>query len=234
MTLAIRSAVAYPDPAAWPIQRQGVNECGCVAAANALNLLAGRLVYAKDDLVREAGIFFQRRLGGTPSPVTGWLLRRHGAGTHFGNLRDTDADTVLRDLIDRGALAVVEIGENRLGPFTIYGRHAILLIGYAAGADGTTAEYYVVDSEWPDEPGRQAPGNRTIGRAEFAAQFTTGIYFPVFRNQAEHDAWYWVSMRVRRGPPLLSALAAAAFSGSRDIWIGVGKQTAPSPAMLIR
>src|SRR6185503_8714052 len=98
----IHSVVKSSDDAAWPIEAQGRNECGCTAASNALNLLVGMQRFHKDDFVREAGLLFQREMGGTPSPVTGWLIKRHGFGTHFGNLSRTDDELVLRDLIDRG------------------------------------------------------------------------------------------------------------------------------------
>src|SRR3712207_3627519 len=82
------------------IRRQGVNECGCTAPANALNLLLGRKEFDKDQFVREAGIWFRRHVfggaGGTPSFVTGWLIKHHGFGTHFGSLRQTDFHAVLR------------------------------------------------------------------------------------------------------------------------------------------
>ena len=38
----VHSVVANSDDTAWPVQGQGVNECGCTVAANALNLLDTR------------------------------------------------------------------------------------------------------------------------------------------------------------------------------------------------
>ncbi|HEX9373426.1 MAG TPA: hypothetical protein VF897_20605, partial [Roseiflexaceae bacterium] len=92
----VHSVIANSDDAAWPVQGQGINECGCTVAANALNLLAGARLFDKDSFVREAGLLFNRGLGGSISPVTGWLIKRHGYGTHFGNLLHTDPEPVLR------------------------------------------------------------------------------------------------------------------------------------------
>jgi hypothetical protein len=234
----IHSVVPSSDTTAWPVQGQGVNECGCTVAANALNLISGRQRYTKDEFVRQAGLFFQRRLGGSISPVTGWLIKQHGFGTHFGNLSRTDADTVLRDLVDRGVPVVVEIGTTRVGPLEIYGQHSILLVGYSeqytdSGGTGRE-EYYFVDSEWP-ELGKfdlaandvvmngvrtALPGNRTISREEFSRMYEQKIYFPVFRTQAEHDAWYYKHIRVETGKPLLGSLRSSWITGSYDIWVG--------------
>lgn len=231
----VRAIIGSDEDAAWPVQDQGRNECGCASAANALNLLEGRLRYDKDDFVREAGIFFQRDLGGTPSPLAGWLVKRHGYGTHFGNLRFTDPDVVLRDLVDRRVPVIVEIGANKVGPFTIYGQHAIVLVGYRASPGGATREFYFVDSEYPAPPApfnpranqvtidgvvRRMPGNRTISRDDFFKQFVTGIYLPVFRTQAEHDAWYWTNIRPTGGVPIFSWIYSALVTGSNDVWVG--------------
>lgn len=233
----VHSVVTSDDEGAWPVQGQGYNECGCVVASNALNLLAGRYVYDKDDFVREAGVFFQRRLG-SPSPVTGWLIRRHGGGTHFGNLSRTNAEAVLRDLIDRGVPVVVELWRNTVGPFTLYGRHSVLLVGYSKphpDRSGALHEsYYFVDSQWLrvgefnlhandcDEDGNplRLPGNHTLPRETFVRLFETGIYFPVFRTQPEHAAWYRAHIRPRRGLPVLGPLSAALLTGSYDEWRG--------------
>jgi hypothetical protein len=234
----VHSILPDSDESAWPVQGQGVNECGCTVAANALNLLVGRKQFEKDDFVREAGIFFNRGMGGTPSPITAHLIKRHGFGTHFGNLTYTDAELVLRHLIDLGVPVSIEIGSNRVGPWVIYGQHAMLLVGYSdpyRDADGVLREeYYFVDSQWP-EIGKfnlndnnvtvnghttYYPGNRTMSREEFLRQYETRIYFPVFRSQADHDAWYATYMRPVPSVPLIGRVRSAFFTGSYDAWVG--------------
>src|SRR5215212_4597818 len=121
----VHSVIKSAEEAAWPVEGQGVNECGCTSASNALNLLVQHLRFRKDDFVSQAGLLFQPRFGGTPSPATGWLIKRNGFGTHFGNLSRTDYEPVLRDLIDRGVPVIVEIG---LDPLGIYGGHSIVLV----------------------------------------------------------------------------------------------------------
>ena len=64
----VHSVVKSSDDTAWPVQAQGRNECGCTAAANALNLLVGSRRFNKDDFLHEAGLLFQPGMGGTPSP----------------------------------------------------------------------------------------------------------------------------------------------------------------------
>lgn len=232
----VHSVVGDSDHEHWPVQGQGVNECGCTVAANGLNLLMGRRLYDKDRFVREAGIFFNRRLGGSLSPVTGWLISRHGYGTHFGNLRYTDAEIVLRDLIDRKVPVSIEIGSNRVGPLVIYGQHSMLLVGYSDpyrdGAGALREEYYFVDSQWPAlgqfdlqsndrvENGVQIafPGNRTIARTDFIRMYETRIYFPIFRTPAEHGSWYRAHIQPRGGVPVLSWVNGALLSGSDDLW----------------
>lgn len=237
----VRSVIYSSDDAAWPVQGQGENECGCTAAANALNLLAGRQQFNKDDFVREAGIFFQRSMGGSPSPITGWLIRRHGGGTHFGNLLRTDAEVVLRGLIDRRVPVVVEIDKHELNhlPISIYGQHSILLVGYSVphpDRSGTLhQEYYFVDSQAQglntidlhandfdvDRVPTPLPGNYTMSRDDFLSRFQTGIYYPTFPSQAAHDEWYRANMSKRRGIPLLSWLTSHVLTGSYDVWAGV-------------
>ena len=234
----VHSVVTDAADDAWPVQGQGENECGCTVAANALNLLAGRPTYRKDDLVREAGLLFNRQLGGSPSPITGQLIKRHGRGTHFGNLSQTDAEIVLRDLLDRKVPVVVEIGSNRVGPFVIYGQHSILLVGYSDpyrdGSGALREEYYFVDSQWPglgtfslstndvSENGTTTPypGNRTMLREEFLRMYETRIYFPVFPSQPAHDAWYQANIRPAGGIPLVGWLGSTLFTGTYDIWVG--------------
>jgi hypothetical protein len=234
----VHSVVTDPADDAWPVQGQGVNECGCTVAANALNLLASRREFDKDAFVREVGLLFNRDLGGSPSPMTGRLIKNHGRGTHFGNLSHTDAEIVLRDLLDRKVPVVVEIGSNRVGPFVIYGQHSILLVGYSDPyrdrSGGLREEYYFVDSQWPglgaftlrandvNENGVTTPypGNRTMLREEFLRLYETRIYFPVFPTQAEHDAWYQANIRVEGGVPLVGWVGSALFTGTQDIWVG--------------
>jgi hypothetical protein len=216
-------------------------------AANALNLLASRRTYHKDDFVREAGLLFNRQLGGSPSPITGHLIKKYGRGTHFGNLSRTDAEIVLRDLIDRRAPVVVEIGSNRVGPFVIYGQHSILLVGYSDpyrdGAGALREEYYFVDSQWPGLGGftlrsndvvengatTPYPGNRTMLREEFLRMYETRIYFPVFPSQAAHDAWYQANIRPASRFPLVGWVGSALFTGTHDVWVG-SRATARAPS----
>lgn len=232
----IHSAIASSDDSAWPVQGQGENECGVTVAANALNLLNGRRLFSKDDFVREAGLLFQRGMGGSPSPVTARLLKQHGVGTHFGNLSRTNAEAVLRDLIDRGALVGVEIGTNMVGPFAIYGQHSILLVGYSdphPDKSGVLHEdYFFVDSQWPrlgefdihsndvdaDGTPTPLPGNRTIARYDFLQMYQTRIYFPIFRTQAEHDAWYRDHMRLPTSNALVSWFTGNFITGTYDSW----------------
>lgn len=225
----------------WPVQSQGINECGCAAAANALNLLLHKQQFQKDAFVHEAGMFFQRDWGGTPSFVTGWLIKRHGFGTHFGALEGEHRELVLRDLLNRHIPVCIELGANKVGPLTVFGQHAVVLVGYSTpytDANGQPhEEYYFVDSEWPpdlhnfglhtndvDRNGdgvvESFPGNRTLERAEFVQNYPTGIYFPVFPNQAEHDAWYKAHIAKRRGPPLIGSLTSRYLTGSLDRWKG--------------
>ena len=165
----------------WPVEGQGWNECGCTAASNAGNLVAHALRYRKDDFVREAGMFFQPQWGGTPSPVTSWLLHRHGFGTHFGNLQQTDYEAVIRDLIDRNIPVIVELGVVKMGNVPVSGQHSVVVVGYSEpfhdGKGQAHEEYYIVDAQWPalgqfslksnnwdfnnDGAVEEFPGNRT-------------------------------------------------------------------------
>jgi hypothetical protein len=241
----VRSVVPQGDPENWPIQRQGVNECGCTAPANAINLLLGHKAYDKDAFVRAAGIWFRRHVfggaGGTPSFVTGWLIKQHGFGTHFGSLKETDAEAVLRDLIDRGVPVVVELGANKAGPFTLWGQHSVVLVGYSdryTDAEGRAREeYYFVDAQYPnlttgfgletndvdrdgDGIAERYPGNRTIDRATFVRDYPTGIYFPVFPSQQEHDAWAAAHLATAPRWPIVGALNDTLFTGTLDLWRG--------------
>lgn len=237
----VHSIVAHAAAEHWPIQRQGVNECGCTAPANALNLLLGERRYDKDQFLREAGLFFQRNLGGSPSPITAWLIKRQGFGTHFGSLRRTNCEVVLRHLIDRQVPVVLELGANKWGPLTLYGQHSVVLVGYSdryTDASGRQhEEYYFVDAQYPnitdpsafglhtndvdrdgDGVAEPYPGNRTIPRHLFLSDFPTGIYFPVFPSQAEHGRWYREHIRPASSLPLMSSLVAGVFTGTMDVW----------------
>jgi hypothetical protein len=241
----VHSIIPDDAPTGWPIQKQGINECGCTAPANAINLLLGTRTYEKDQFVREAGIWFKRHVfgaaGGTPSFVTGWLIKRHGFGTHFGSLRHTDAEAVLRDLINRGVPVVLELGANKVGPLTIWGQHSVVLVGYSdryVDAQGQARqEYYFVDAEYfgstnsfglhtndsdrdGDGVAEMYPGNRTIEREEFLRNFPTGIYYPVFRTQQEHDAWAARHLHRSGGLPILGTINNRLLTGTRDIWRG--------------
>ncbi len=235
----VHSVVQDADTAGWPVQGQGENECGCTVAANALNLLAGKRMFDKDDFVRQAGLLFQRGMGGSPSPITGWLIKQHGGGTHFGNLSRTNAEAVLRDLIRRNVPVVVELWRNMIGPFNVYGQHSVLLVGYSdphPDNSGTMhEEYYFVDSQWPqlgkfslttndtDVDGNPCPfpGNHTIPRQEFLKLYQTRIYFPVFPSQAAHDEWYRQHIdEAQAALPLFGNLTRSFFTGSYDLWRG--------------
>lgn len=226
----------------WPVEGQGWNECGCTAASNAGNLVAHALRYRKDDFVREAGMFFQPQWGGTPSPVTSWLLHRHGFGTHFGNLQQTDYEAVIRDLIDRNIPVIVELGVVKMGNVPVSGQHSVVVVGYSEpfhdGKGQAHEEYYIVDAQWPalgqfslksnnwdfnnDGAVEEFPGNRTLSRQEFNAAYPMRTYFPVFPTQSDHDAWYSRYIRVEGGVPLFGWLSGRLLSGSRDIWLGSG------------
>lgn len=243
----VHSVVSTMDEAAWPVEAQGVNECGCTAASNALNLLVRAPRFRKDEFVRQAGLFFQRQWGGTLSPVTGWLIKRHGFGTHFGNLSRTDFEVVLRDLIDRGVPVIVELG---LDPLGVYGGHSIVLVGYSDLYRDHTGkvreEYYFIDSQYPelgkislntnnvdvngDRVPEAFPGNRTLTRKELAEQYPKKIYYPVFPTQADHDAWYRQNIQPATGVPGIGWLTGELLTGSFDLWVGPRPRPAPVPS----
>ena len=195
----------------WPICGQGVNECNFYALSNALNTLDHQHLYDPNHFKRAVGPLFQARLGGTLPFLKSWLLNRHGFGSHFGNLRYTNAEFVLRQLIDMRVPILVDIyTAAQFGYTRIYGQHAVVLVGYSdpfVDATGTRREeYYLIDSEWPklgafdvaynnvdrdgDGVAEDYPGNRTLSRNQFMRIFTTRCYTPIFRNQMAHTHWY--------------------------------------------
>jgi hypothetical protein len=246
----VHAVVRSSDDAAWPVEAQGFNQCGCTAASNALNVLVQSLRFHKDDFVREAGLLYQPKWGGTPSPVTTWLIQRHGFGTHFGNLQKTDYEVVLRNLIDRGIPVVIELGEVRIGNLAVSGHHSIVLVGYSEpyrdSSGHVNEEYYLVDAEWPtlgsislrsndrDADGdgivEVFPGNRTLSRQELRDAYPMRTYFPVFPTQSDHDAWYHANIQAEGGIPLLSSLMGRLLTGSYDIWVGPQPQLAAQPS----
>jgi len=243
----VHSVISSSDAADWPIEAQGFNQCGCTAASNALNLMVRTLRFRKDDFVHWAGLLYQPKLGGTPSPVTTWLIQRNGFGTHFGNLRKTDYELVLRALIDRGVPVIIELGAVKIGSVAVSGQHSVVLIGYSEPFRDSSGrlceEYYLVDAQWPqlgsislssndrDADGdgvvEAFPGNRTLTRQELHDNYPMRTYFPVFPTPSDHDAWYRENMRAEGGIPLLSSLSGSLVTGSYDIWIGPTRQVAP-------
>jgi hypothetical protein len=205
----VHSVFAHPTHT-WPICGQGYNECNFYALSNALNTLSNQMQYDPALLKRAVGPLFQARLGGAPPCLKSWLLKKHGFGSHFGNLRFTDAEFVLRQLIDMQIPVLVDIYTAAQYGFTrIYGQHSVVLVGYSdryTDASGTQREeYYIIDSEWPrlgefavdynnvDRDGdgnvEDYPGNRTISRTQFMRIFTTRCYTPIFTSQSTHDQW---------------------------------------------
>ncbi|MFZ9857502.1 MAG: hypothetical protein ACO3F2_04115 [Roseiflexaceae bacterium] len=195
----------------WPICGQKYNECNFYALSNALNTIANHPHFDPEQLKRRVGPLFQPRLGGTLPFLKSWLLKRHGYGSHFGNLRFTNAEMVLRQLIDMQIPVLVDIYTAAQWGFTrIYGQHAVVLVGYSdpyIDANGTTREeFYLIDSEWPrlgefqvdynnvdrngDGIAEDYPGNRTISRTQFMRIFTTRCYTPIFANPSAHAQWY--------------------------------------------
>lgn len=70
------------------------------------------------------------------------------------------------------------------------------------------------------------PGNRTMGREEFRANYPTRFYFPVFPTQADHDAWYVARMTSTGRVPIIGALREWSLTGSYDMLRG-DKKTSP-------
>ncbi len=195
----------------WPLAAQSKNECSFYALAHALNLLQRNTVYDPHLFRRTVGLLFQREWGGTLPPLKAWQLRSLGYGSHYGNLSKTDSERVLKGLIDLGIPVIVDIhSAAQWGRLRVYGRHAVVLVGYSDSfVDSTGAtheEYYLIDSEWPrlgrcdaadnniDRNGDgqivDYPGNRTLSRAAFLALHTTRTYTPIFPTAFAHARWY--------------------------------------------
>lgn len=216
----------------WPICGQGFNECNFYAISNALNTLTNQACYNPEQLKRAVGPLFQPYLGGTLPFLKSWLLKRNGYGSHFGNLRFTDAEFVLRQLINMHVPVLVDIYTAAQFGFTrVYGQHAVVLVGYSdpyTDANGIhREEYYIIDSEWPrlgefsvdynnvdrdgDGIAEDYPGNRTMSRNQFMRIFTTRCYTPIFTSQSGHDQWYSATFKPHK-PSLWEQL----ITGSND------------------
>lgn len=227
----VHSVFAMPC-AEWPVIGQQKNQCSFTAMTNALNCLAQQPHYHVEDFVREVGPLFQPELGGTLPPLKAWQLRKRGFGSHFGNLRFTDCEKVLCQLTDQGIPVIVDLHTGlQIGRQRIYGRHAVVLVGYSdeyVDSEGILRqEYYILDSEWPrlhafaldsndvDRDGdglvESYPGNRTLSRAEFLRMFSTRCYAPIFATPAAHTDWYTRTFQARR-----PSLWQWAVTGSND------------------
>lgn len=233
----VHAIVDDARPTAWPVAGQGLNECSFTSMANATNVLLGDARYTKDEFIREAGILFQSKMGGTLPPLKAIQLRRRGFGAHFGNLAHTDGERVLRDLIDLHVPVIIDIYPGfEMGGLRIYGQHAVVLAGYSAPyvdvAGVLREEYYLIDAQWPalgnfdlaandadrdgDGTAEMYPGNRTLSRTEFQRLWWSRNYCPIFRTQVAHDAWYARTLRRHVGVPLLGHLTQGLLFGSDD------------------
>ncbi len=216
----------------WPVIGQVKNACSVTSLSNVLNLSTASLSYTPHEFISELGIWFQPRLGGTFPYFKSRQLQRRGYGSHFGNLRYTDCEKVLCQLIDMRIPSIVDIyTATQIGRRRIFGQHAVVLVGYSdryVDATGTTRqEYYVIDSQWPelgdflitsnnidrdgDGIAEDYPGNRTLSRAQFLALFTTRCYAPVFPTPLAHASWYANTMVIQR-----TTLKEQFITGSND------------------
>ena len=196
----------------WPLYPQAKNECSFYALAHALNLLNSTSDHQPDTFRHNVGVLFQREMGGTLPPLKAWQLRKLGYGSHYGNLSQTDSESLLKSLIDMRIPVIVDIYSAAQWQTTrIYGRHAVVLVGYSdtyTDASGVhRQEFYVIDSEWPrfgrctatdnnvdrdgDGIAEDYPGNRTLSRAEFLTLHTTRTYTPIFSDALSHARWYY-------------------------------------------
>ena len=199
----------------WPVIGQVKNACSVTSLANVLNLYAAASIYTPREFIRELGIWFQPRIGGTLPYFKSRQLLKRGYGSHFGNLRYTDCEKVLCQLIDMAIPCIIDIyTATQVGRRRIFGQHAVVLVGYSeryVDAQGEThQEYYVIDSQWPalgdfqiisnnvDRDGdgivEDYPGNRTLSRTQFLKLFTTRCYAPVFPTPLAHARWYASTM----------------------------------------
>jgi len=232
----VHAVLPTVSPELWNVQEQEGPTCGIVAASNALNIVRhGQAHYTRDQLLSTAHGWISHKYG-SASFTTEMILRRHGAGTHFGNLRFTRAEDVLRQLIDMNIPVCIELDQNKIGVVPIYGVHTIVLVGYSdsyTDAWGRTKEeYYFVDSAYRpdgfwsiqsnnvdrngDGMAETYPGNRTITRQEFIQRFPTGIYFPVFPTQADHDTWYRKALYSKKSFPILGWIRNQFITGTND------------------
>lgn len=203
---------------AWPVVGQIRNACSFTSLANALNTQVDAFVHTPDEFIREAGPLFQPDWGGTVPALKVWQLRKRGYGSHFGNLRYTDCEYVLCQLIDMGIPCIIDIYTARqVGLTRVFGQHAVVLVGYSnqfIDENGRARrEYYIIDSQWPalgdfqilhnnvdrdgDGIAEDYPGNRTLARAEFLQIYSTRCYAPIFPSQLAHDRWYSRTFRAR-------------------------------------
>lgn len=203
----------------WPVVGQIRNACSFTSLANVLNTRAAAFVHTPAEFIREAGPLFQPNLGGTVPALKVWQLRKRGYGSHFGNLRYTNCEYVLCQLIDMGIPCIIDVYTARQVGFTrVFGQHAVVLVGYSDHFVDKNSqarrEYYLIDSEWPalgdfkidannvDRDGdgivEDYPGNRTLTRSEFLKIFSTRCYAPIFPSQAAHDLWYGRTFRLHK------------------------------------
>ena len=218
---------------AWPVVGQIRNACSFTSLANALNTRASAFIHTPAEFIREAGPLFQPNMGGTIPALKVWQLRKRGYGSHFGNLRFTDCEYVLCQLINMGIPCIIDIYTARQVGFTrVFGQHAVVLVGYSDQFvdknGGARREYYIIDSQWPalgdfkidannvdrdgDGVSEDYPGNRTLVRNEFLRIFSTRCYAPIFPSQLAHDRWYALTFRTHT-----PALWERYVSGSNDV-----------------
>lgn len=217
----------------WPVVGQIRNACSFTSLANALNTQADAFVHTPDEFIHEAGPLFQPDWGGTLPALKVWQLHKRGYGSHFGNLRFTDCEKVLCQLIDMGIPSIIDIYTARqIGLTRIFGQHAVVLVGYSdefIDKNGQARrEYYIIDSQWPalgdfqilhnnidrdgDGIAEDYPGNRTLARAEFLRLFSTRCYAPIFLSQLAHNRWYNRTFRAHN-----PSIWEQYISGSNDV-----------------
>jgi hypothetical protein len=217
----------------WPVVGQIRNACSFTSLANVLNTRANAFIHTPAEFIREAGPLFQPNLGGTVPALKVWQLRKRGYGSHFGNLRYTNCEYVLCQLIDMGIPCIIDIYTARqVGLTRVFGQHAVVLVGYSDQFIDENSqarrEYYIIDSQWPalgdfqilhnnvdrdgDGIAEDYPGNRTLARAEFLQIYSTRCYAPIFPSQLAHDRWYSRTFRART-----PSLWERYMTGSNDV-----------------